>query len=415
MLWLTAIIQYEVDGSYETHDPSLPSTLACPYLPGQTLNVMVVPAEVPDRKRSASLGSIRYEDFMTMNPGDRFSAPRRAPPPPAIPDFLGPRYRLPTAPPQASTPSLKHQRSDRSLSPGGPPNWWSPRKLFTRKQSTSSVHSDEASASSETAWSAEEQLSSLASSASQSAPSRSMSPESLRRFLCDETPVASEVESADRLVLSIPDDIAEEDDDDEFAVASAISEFGPKTALSPPPPRSRHSSSTRTMRRLQNNESAVTLKAIQQAQAPPSPRPHLAPYTFYRAQDDEDDEIPTSRFSFSSDEGSAIGDDEVDPLDSASFNANDIPSFYHSDAEDDDDTDCLSPPMFNMGRDSMEQSLAKAFEGYRLPRTSIDGSNKQLPASQPRAGEASVVNSPPLLALPIMDDFASELKSAGLF
>lgn len=348
-----------------------------------------------------------------MSPGDRFSAPRRPPPPPAIPDFLGPRYRLPTAP-QASTPSLKHQRSDRSLSPGGLPNWWSPRKLFTRKHSTSSVHSDEVSALSEACWSAEEQRSSLASSASQSAPSRSMSPESLRRFLCDETPVSSEAESADRLALSIPDDIAEEDDDDEFAVASAISEFGPKTALSPPPPpRSRHSSSTRTMRRLANNESVVTLKAIQQAQPPASPRPLFpASYTFYQPQDDENDQVPTSRFSFSSDEGSTFDDDEVDPLDSSSSNANDIPSFYHSDAEDDDDMDCLSPPLFNNSRD---QSLAKGFEGYRLPRTSIDGSNKQPPAPNSQAGDASVVNSPPLLALPIMDDFASELKSAGLF
>lgn len=249
-----------------------------------------------------------------------------------------------------------------------------------------------------------------------------MSPESLRRFLCDETPVvsSSEAEAAERLVLSIPDDIVEEDDDDEFAVASAISEFGPKTALSPPPaPRSRHGSSTRTIRCLPRTESAVNLKAIQQAQSPASSRPLVpASYTFHQIQDDEDDRvptsIPTSRFSFSSDEGSAFADDdddEVDPLDSSppSDAANDIPSFYHSDAEDDDELDCLSPPLFNS---SMEQSLAKVFEGYRLPRTSIDGGNKHLPASK---GEAPAVKSPPLLALPIMDDFASELKSAGLF
>lgn len=359
---------------------------------------------------------------MTMDPGDKFSAPRRAPPPPAIPDFLGPRYRLPTA----HTPSLRRRRSDRSLSPGNPNSWWSPRKLFTRKHSTSSVHSDVTSVSE--ASSSEEQRSSLVSSSSQSPPSRSMSPESLRRFLCDETPVVPETDSANQLALSIPDDIAEEDDDDEFVVASAASECGPKTILSPPP-MSRHKS-TNTLRRLpySNNESVVTLQAAQQSSKPEFTRPRypLPSATFYYkpAAKNVEDETPTSRFSFSSDEGSTYDndddDDEVDPLSPARDSQ--TPSFSQSDAEEDDqDLDCLSPPInlkragINMGRRDMEKSLAKAFEGYRLPRSSMDNHSKLLSSSENQNGEASVVNSPPLLALPIMDDFASDLKSAGLF
>lgn len=235
--------------------------------------------------------------------------------------------------------------------------------------------------------------------------------------------MATDAESTNQLSLSIPDDIAEEDDDDEFVAASAASEFGPKTILSPPPPISRHKSSN-TLRRLPDNESAITLKASRQGQSDVArPRYPLPSTTFYykpAANVDEDD-TPTSRFSFSSDEASIFDDEEVDPLSPAGDNEN--PSSSQSDADDDEnDMDCLSPPItfgskragINMGRHSMEQSLAKAFEGYRLPTSSIDGQSK-LPSSTTQDGEASVVRSPPLLALPIMDDFASELKSAGLF
>lgn len=256
-----------------------------------------------------------------------------------------------------------------------------------------------------------------------------MSPESLRRFLCDETPVAPDNDSTNQLALSIPDDIAEEDDDDEFVVASAASECGPKTILSPPP-MSRHRSNN-TLRRLpyndnnNNNESVITLQAATQQSKPEFTRPRypLPSTTFYYkpAPKNVEDETPTSRFSFSSDEGSTYDDDddEVDPLSPARDSQ--TPSFTQSDAEEDDqELDCLSPPInfkragINMGRRDMEQSLAKAFEGYRLPRSSIDN-NSKLSSSENQNGEASVVNSPPLLALPIMDDFTSDFKSAGLF
>lgn len=349
-----------------------------------------------------------------MEPGNKFTTPRPAPPVPAIPDFLGPAYRLPTA----HTPSLKHKASDRSLprSVSPTPSWWSPRKLFTRKRNNSSSQDsgDEGSVFSE------EQRCSTTSSA-ESSRVRAMSPDSLRRFLSDDILESSEPEPTARLALSIPDDIAEEEDD-EFVAASAVSEFGPRTILSPPPPISRHGSSSNALRRLPDNSSAVTLKGVQQDR----PQYPLPSKTFYQkpSQEDEDADTPTSRFSFSSDDGS-IMDDNDEGLTSAAAADNEVPSFYHSDAdaEDDDDTDCLSPPSdlvskrvnLTMGRESLEQSLAEAFEGYRLPRTSVEGSSKP-PSSAQEGDEApvSVVSSPPLLALPVMDDLASELKSAGL-
>lgn len=383
---------------------------------------MTVPNERADRKRTASLSSVRIEDFRTMEPESKFTAPRPAPVVPALPDFLSPAYRLPTA----HTPSLKHKSSDRSIAR-------SIGNFFTRKRTSSSSHgSDIASVCSEDP---------RTSTATESSRSRAMSPDSLRRFLSDDVPVASEPDTTDRLALSIPDDIAEEDDDD-FVVVSAGSEFGSKTILSPPPPISplRWPSTHAPRRNLPDNSSAVTLKAVQ-LEHPHYPLPSS---TFYRrssSQESADLETPTSRFSFSSDEGSHFGDnnddddDDDDGGDSASpATDNEIPSFYHSDAEYDDDTDCLSPPLnpkragLAMGREDLEQSLAEAFARYRLPRTSADEGRaaKLAPSAAAAAaardggegeeGPVSVVNSPPLLAMPLfMDgDFASELKSAGL-
>lgn len=229
-----------------------------------------------------------------------------------------------------------------------------------------------------------------------------MSPDSLRRFLSDDTSVVTPpADDAERLFLSIPDDIAEEDDDN-FAT-SAASETSPKTILSPPPPVSRNYSAN-TLRRLPENESVVTLTA-----KPATAISRPQPFHF-----DDDKETPTSRFSFSSDEGSVFGDDETDSTSPETDAEAEIPSFYHSEAEEDEtDSDILSPPAafqssktgLAMGRESLEQSLADAFQGYRLPRTSMDGSNK-VPVA--------VVPSPPLLAAPagsVVDDFMSEMTN----
>ncbi|POS76842.1 hypothetical protein DHEL01_v204753 [Diaporthe helianthi] len=383
---------YELDGCVEAHDPSLPTTTACPYLPGQTVNMMWVPTEKSDRKRSASLSSVRREDFKTMSPKDKYSTPK---PDPCVPEFLKAAYRPATA--QVPVRTLKHKRSDRSISPT--PSWWSPRKLFTRKNSVSSQgsndrHSDDASVA------GDEQRQSVGSSSSEGSRTRPMSPDSLRRFLSDDTSaVPPPADDAERLFLSIPDDIAEEDDDN-FAT-SAVSETGPKTILSPPPPVSRKFSSN-TLGRLPENESVVTLTEA---------KPPTAVVRPQQTNLDDEKDTPASRFSFSSDEGSVYGDVETD---ATSPDADtEIPSFYHSEAEEDEtDSDILSPPPafqpsksgHTMGRESLEQSLANAFQEYRLPRTSMDGNKSPI----------SDAPSPPLLAAPagsVVDDFMSEMNN----
>lgn len=282
----------------------------------------------------------------------------------------------------------------------------------------------------------EHRCSVTSSSSSEGTRARPMSPEALKRFLLsDDVPAVPESEPADRIGLSIPDDIAEEDDDD--FLASAISDTMPKTILSPPPPmssmsRKNSSNSADTLRYPTDNSSMVTLKPVQSNRSTTPRQPILSSITFY-----EKYEEPASRFSLSSDEGSVYDGEEDDEDEDEDTNPtspstdNDMPSFYHSDEEDedrDDAEDCLSPGFLppkraglTMRRESLEKSLAQAFQGYRLPQTSVDGtkgtSALASPSLLPTGGEASVVNSPPLLAMPansIVEDFVSELKEAGL-
>lgn len=64
---------YELDGSIEYHDASKPFTTSCPFLPGQPINFIWVPVEVPPlRDGSASMSSLRSEDLKTTNPTDKY-------------------------------------------------------------------------------------------------------------------------------------------------------------------------------------------------------------------------------------------------------------------------------------------------------------------------------------------------------
>ncbi|KAK3682661.1 hypothetical protein B0T22DRAFT_291307 [Podospora appendiculata] len=207
---------YELDGAAETHDPAIPSTNACPYLPGQTVNTIWVPVEQSLRKRSASLNSLCEENYKTMNPADKYVTPRAAPAPPELPSTR----RAGTAPVR-----LQHKRSARSLSPGS--GWmFSPRKLFSRKTSSSSLRDLLRSPSPENE---------RAPRSSAGIRSRDISPESLRRFLSDETVVEDEFQGNERPAIAIPEDIVEENEDDDNFATSAVSESVPFTGLSPPP------------------------------------------------------------------------------------------------------------------------------------------------------------------------------------
>ncbi|KAG9229724.1 hypothetical protein BJ875DRAFT_386758 [Amylocarpus encephaloides] len=110
---------YELDNGIEVHDPTLPFTTSCPYLPGQPVNFLSVPTEVqPLRYRRASMSSMANGDVKTMNPANKFVAPRPSPPTPMT---TARATTSPTFPPQ--------KRLARSVSPKSD-KLWSARSLF---------------------------------------------------------------------------------------------------------------------------------------------------------------------------------------------------------------------------------------------------------------------------------------------
>ncbi|KAF5663674.1 hypothetical protein FHETE_7379 [Fusarium heterosporum] len=214
--------QYELDGSVETHDPALPSTTACPYLPGQTINTLTVPVEQALRQRSASLNSMRASDLKTMNPESKYTTPQPAP---TVPANQMP-YRV------GSSPSLNHKASSRSLSPA-PAAW---KRLFGRKANSPEGERGRSPVRNEMS-SATEDMDYRCTTPSEGTRTRDISPESLRRFLSDDVPRPGS-NLSERPSLIIPDEVAEDnenDDDDNFA-SSAVSEGQAYiTGLSPPP------------------------------------------------------------------------------------------------------------------------------------------------------------------------------------
>ncbi|CAK7215643.1 hypothetical protein SCUCBS95973_002544 [Sporothrix curviconia] len=276
---------YEVDGSLETHDPAVPSTAACPYLPGQRVNTLWVPIEQPPsfsssssspsllapRQRSASVNAVRRCDYRTMDPADRFLTPR---PPPATPSAA------PTTTTAAETAEqrrllspqthlLRHQRSARSLSPAvASPSTWSPRRFFARRASpshertrpimmtTADEHSEEVeflsssvdsrsdghcpaiprlvSSSSASSFASFSSLGrrrqatltpavAATAASSQGSRSRDISPESLRRFLVDDVPLPVSCDNSNSSVAESSRAflLAESDNEDDGAVVVA--------------------------------------------------------------------------------------------------------------------------------------------------------------------------------------------------
>ena len=398
-LYTDTALQYEVDGAIETHDPSLPSTTTCPYLPGQTVNTVWVPVEQSLRKRSASLTSVRDADFKTMNPNDKFVTPRAAPSPPPTP---GPT-RLPTAPAM-----LQHKRSARSLSPS--PNWvFSPRKLFSRKSSSSSLRE----VRSPTFPGEEPRSCSRAS-----CRSRDMSPESLRRFLVDD--YEDEIDVAERPSIAIPEDIAEEFEDDDNFATSAASETQPVTVLSPPPMQralSSHSQSS-TATELAGERAGAPSLAFQiptaPTRTPPSvPLPEVETVCYQ------------SRFSI--DSSVCSEDDATHSPDSPS-----LPSFYHSESEEDDtmsaneDAGLSLPPPANHAQThfAIARNLEATLSTYSLPKSTADEGKSTAntrtrptvetfgsPALVARNGNDVPLGNTSLLTSPIPDSGLEELVS----
>ncbi|OAA55056.1 hypothetical protein SPI_08560 [Niveomyces insectorum RCEF 264] len=142
---------YELDGQTEVHDPAVPSTTACPYLPGQRVNTLWVPMEKSARQRSASVNSLRRDDFRTMNPADRYVTPRPPPATPSAAPAVGSTAHVlrkkstsmaagaaaGSTPSPSPSPRLlrRHRAGARSLSPASSWPTWSPRRLFVRRPS----------------------------------------------------------------------------------------------------------------------------------------------------------------------------------------------------------------------------------------------------------------------------------------
>ena len=381
--------QYELDGASETHDPSLPSTNTCPYLPGQTVNTLWVPVEQSNRKRSASLNSLRDDDYKTMSPADKFTTPRPAPTPP---DTF---RRIGTAPQLL----LQHKRSARSLSPGS--GWsFSPRKLFSRKPSCSSLLTDTDLAP----WEEERSVRS-----SEGSRSRDISPESLRRFLSDDTILVEEPDETDRPVIAIPEDIVEEVEDDDNFATSAVSESIPFTGLSPPPTQRSASPSIPS--------TVVSLEA----HLPPSEPERPAPPTRAPPQVPQLNVIaapaPVSRFSFS--DASFYSQNSPQSPDS-----NSLPSFYHSEDEEDEfpptnDDAAVLPGIESAdgARCSFVRDLDAALSTYSLPRSAPEEGKltvvTQAPVGSPalvaRDGTDVPVGNTSLLTSPIPNSGLEEL------
>ena len=400
--------QYELDGSTEAHDPALPTTNECPYLPGQTVNTLWVPLEQSSRKRSASLNSMRATDLKTLNPRDKFTSPRPAP---------SPFTNMPVRHVATASPSvIRHKRSARSLSPGS--SWtFSPRKLFSRKASSSSLReTDENSLYTTSSDKSSEDVQSIRPPTRDGSRSRDMSPDSLRRFLSDDAPSMAEPELTERLALAIPEDIAEENEDDDNFATSATSESLHFTVLSPPPSQHSRSRCTTPMPGLEDAthtspEPAAINSTILAPPTRAAPRiPDFAPIDLPK-------HTPETFF---------LDPTVLTPASPESTASNDIPSFYHSDDEDEQDDDGPQLPQLGArlaGTDYFSGRFSKTLSAYSLPLASDPGdklaaeepATNQLgsPALVARNGTDVPVGNTSLLASPIpnsgLDELVSEL------
>jgi hypothetical protein len=359
-------MQYELDGASEAHDPSQPSTNTCPYLPGQTVNTLWIPVEQSLRKRSASLTSLREEDFKTMDPANKYVTPRPAPTPPSEP-----ARRLGTAP-------LRMQQKRPARSPSPSSRWFSPRKLFSRKSSSSSLNTQTSQAEDER------------SLRSEGSRSRDISPESLRRFLVDDAPLDHEHHedntTTTRPAIHIPEDIVEENEDDDNFATSAISETMQFTGLSPPPPRA--------------PSPAMTITAL--TPAPTRTTPPRLPTLLYTAP------LATLQPELLPPQSP----DDAHSLPGFDLSSSD--EYDDDDEEEEEEADDLIHP--NPHQNPFARNLTAALSTYSLPRTAGTDGGRKLTAGrqqqqQPAAGAGGGLPSSLVLSSPIPDGGLGELVS----
>lgn len=380
----------------------MPTTNNCPYLPGQTINTLNIPMERSLRQRSASLNSMRPIDFKTINPEAKFITPRRPPPVPAELSMT----RLASAPSQ-----VREETAVRSSSPA--PAW---RRLFSRR-SSSAVDSDRGrrhlvQENSEdyverptTSRGSSTSGRSRTSTLSDGTRSREISPEALRRFLVDDKSTVPDSRWGEKPSLVIPEDIAEENEDDQnFATsATAISPEGQPlaTVLSPPPFKRSWSADTAPL--TVSNLSSLTL-----ATARPESESRRVGEAVSHASSTQLPNLDTSSTPscFLSTSSSLMSP-------TSPQSPRDFPSFF--DDSNDDDMSAYDGEIYSAQAVHVTGRSRETFDSYRLPRTSSSlkfsiHSPDVFPENE--SHESSMADSH-LLGKPVdarLDAFADELR-----
>jgi hypothetical protein len=336
-------------------------------------------------------------DIKTMNPADKFMAPRPPPPTP-------PLARLNT-----STSVLAKQRQARSLSPASDKPQWSPRMFFGLRYATiTSQDVDRRGRSSS--------LSKVQTVASASTPSlalrsdemrkvksvphtREVSPQSFKKPHSREpSPLrqlfSQENSTYNSSTLVIPDEIAEEaEDDDNFASQLnrlSINEKGILTPLSPPPsgfrsPAGRARTATNTSKPLPQLPEELPLMP-----------PPLRLRSVVSAA-----ELPRSHFSTST-----ISTTVTSPTES-NFSFGETQSLLDSNEDEDLTADVGSGDEFTYSP-VLSETPAQGFSGYSLPDdqyASEQTIRKDTPLSQltQTASRATFGVAPPFLPNPVPD------------
>jgi hypothetical protein len=217
-----------------------------------------------------------------------------------------------------------------------------------------------------------------------------MSPDSLRRFLSDDSPVVVESELSERPSLAIPEDIAEENEDDDNFATSATSESLHFTVLSPPPSQHSLSRCTTPVPVLDDARHIVTEQAVVESAipAPPTRAPPRIP-EFARI------DLPKPRS-----ETFLLDSSVLMPASPESTASNEIPSFYHSDNEEgedeEDDGYHLPQPVAGSANDAdyFNGRFSKTLSTYSLPLASDPA--EKLAAEEPPT--TTQLGSPALVA-----------------
>ncbi|KAH8170734.1 hypothetical protein LIA77_09515 [Sarocladium implicatum] len=380
----------------------MPTTNNCPYLPGQTINTLHIPMERSLRQRSASLNSMRPTDFKTINPEAKFITPRRAPPVPADVAMT----RLSTAP--------SHVREETTTRPSSPAPAW--RRLFTRR-SSSAVDNDRGrrpSVQESFEEHAERPTTSRGSSISgcsrtstlsEGTRSREMSPEALRRFLVDDKTTSTDSRSSERPSLIIPEDIAEENEDDQnFASsATAMSPEGQPlaTILSPPPFKRTWSADTVPL--TVSNLSSLTLATAR----PDSESRRLAEAVSHASS------IQLPNLDTSSTPSCFLSTSSSLMSPTSPQSPRDFPLFL--DDPNDDDMSTYDGEIYSAQAVHVSGPPRETFDSYRLPRTSVSlkFSIHSPDVFPEHDGHESAMRGSDLLGRPIdarLDNFAEELR-----